>query len=238
MKEERSDKLIREKIEQLVPSEKSTGLNKQASWQKLEAMLPPEQKNKKWIHYAAAAIVLLLSAILFMYRQDERANRLAAKDEITKKETATKQESNIKDLLPPITLKKGKGQSVVKHNTQSAKEVPKNSLQPKQRVQEVDTNNATHLAVSIATNFETPSGQTAIAAIALPKKKLKTVHINETDEQPAATETARQSFTIKVINPLFGSGAHSFIDFDEVLSSDAASSPKKRGELFKASLSN
>ncbi len=45
MKEERSDKLIREKIDELALSEKNIGLNKQASWQKLERMLPPETKQ-------------------------------------------------------------------------------------------------------------------------------------------------------------------------------------------------
>ncbi len=240
MKEERSDKLVREKIDDLALSEQSTGFDKQASWQKLETLLPPKQNNKGWMYYAAAAIVLIMCAALLLNKPDTRSNIVVKKVEAPKQKAIAKQDVAVKDFTPPVHVKKDIKKSAVKLKKQS----DNNIVQlPVAEVKEAGQNEDTiieesKMATALNTNTATPdNGQKLTAKTLIPKQKFRIIHLNEMEDKPVSTGIAKQTPAIKIKVSFLKPRLPIFINPDEIPSYDA---PRiiKRGGLFETSLSN
>jgi hypothetical protein len=238
MKEERSDKLIREKIDELALSEKNMGFDKQLSWQKLETMLPPQHNNKAWIYYAAAAIVLIMCAALYMNKQDRKDNIVVNKVEALKHAEITTQDFAVKDF----TRSRHEKRNIIKSAAKFRKPLDNNPvLLPAAVVKEVPQNDNINenpkIVTTLNTNPSALNGQEPIVKVLTPKQKFRIIHINEMEDRPVSTGIAKQSPAIKIKLSFLKPALPIFINPDEIPPYDATREIK-RGGLFEASLSN
>ncbi len=238
MKEERSDKLIREKIDELALS-KNNGFDKQASWQKLETMLPPKQNNKAWMYYVAAAIVLIISASLLLNKPVGN-NIVVNKVEVPKQKAITKHDVAVKDITPWVHVKKD-----IKKSAAKLKKQPDNNIvqlpvaEVKEAVQNEDNiNEESKIVTALNTNASAPDNrQKPTAKTLIPKQKFRIIHINEMEDKPVSTGIAKQSPAIKIKVSFFKPALPLFINPDEI-PTYAAPRTIKKGGLFETSLSN
>jgi hypothetical protein len=184
---------IKEKLDALnsLPGE---AFNKDTAWDKLQQRLEKKPRRNKAVWYWAAACLLPLAVLLIWIPSNKKEIGLAQKKTQQSQHTSppvTHSSLSQKDINtghPIVSVEKNKVVKSIRTNPHSLPENKENHI----KIDEpfiAGTNTITEAVPETATKV-IPAADTnstgAVATIALVKKKLRVVHVNELETAPAA----------------------------------------------------
>jgi hypothetical protein len=202
MPQERSDKTLPQKLDQLNSLPESVCFDAAAAWSKMEVRLRPKPRRKQIYYYAAACLIFVLVGVMIFNQENEAPSPIVVatvkaedKEKIVNKEANSEpaesrtEELSYKEVEKPSKIVAGLSEDL-----------------PQPTEPEVEQNLATAtLSTTPIVTEEKPVAKPAESVTAIsPAKKFRIVHNNETFIE-RQQDVAKRSASLNTGFPLFRS---------------------------------